>query len=102
MIFRMGNEEKKLHIRLHVYNTEIAVNVHPDEEEVYRKAAKLITEVMNTYSGIFRETKSEKDIMFMALVHIAVQYQKEVERNDVNPLNDILVKLTSEIEDALS
>ena len=45
-------EDDKLHIRLHVYDTEIPVNVKREEEELYRKAAKLITETVNTYAEL--------------------------------------------------
>ena len=44
----MAEESKeKLKIRLHVYDTEIAVNVVRDDEEYYRKAAKLITDTVS-------------------------------------------------------
>ena len=38
----------KLHIRLHVYDTEISVNVVREDEKFYRDAAKLITDTVNT------------------------------------------------------
>lgn len=98
----MPEEKKeKLHIRLHVYDTEIAVNVIRDEEELYRNAAKLITEVVNTYANLFKGKKSDKDLLYMALIDIALRYEKESKRNDTAPVNDILAKLTSEIEEAL-
>jgi len=37
----------------------------------------------------------------MALIDVALRYEKEAARNDTAPYNDILEKLTSEIEDAL-
>lgn len=37
----------------------------------------------------------------MALIDIALNYERELSRNDTAPFNDILGKLTSEIEDAL-
>ncbi len=94
-------EENKLHIRLHVYDTEIPVNVVREEEELYRSAAKLITETINTYAEMFKGRKSDKDLLYMALVDIALRYKRESQRNDVGPVNDILAKLTTEIEDAL-
>lgn len=97
----MSKEEEKLHIRLHVYDTEIPVNVYREDEEAYRKAARLITQTVNTYAGIFKARKSEKEILYMALIDIALRYEKESGRNDVGPVNDILAKLTSEIEEAL-
>ena len=79
----MAEESKeKLKIRLHVYDTEIAVNVVRDDEEYYRKAAKLITDTVNTYADIFKGRKSDKELLYMALIDIALRYEKEAGRND--------------------
>lgn len=93
--------EEKLHIRLHVYDTEISVNVLREDEEYYRKAATLITDTVNTYASVFKGRKSDKDLLYMALIDIALRYEKEAKRNDTVPFTDILEKLTAEIEDAL-
>ena len=37
----------------------------------------------------------------MALIDIALRYEKELERNDTVPYSNTLEKLTSEIEDIL-
>lgn len=94
-------EEKKLHITLHVYDTDIAVNVIPEDEELYRNAAKLITETVNTYANLFKGKKSDKDLLYMALIDISLRFQRESKRNDTAPFSDILGKITSEIEEAL-
>lgn len=99
----MAEESKeKLKIRLHVYDTEIAVNVVRDDEEYYRKAAKLITDTVNTYADIFKGRKSDKELLYMALIDIALRYEKEAGRNDTSIYQDILGKFTSEIEEALN
>jgi cell division protein ZapA len=79
----------------------MAVKVYRDEEEYYRNAAKLISDVMNTYASLLRGKRSEKQILYAAMLDIALRYQKEAKRNDTAPINDILGKLTSEIEEAL-
>jgi cell division protein ZapA (FtsZ GTPase activity inhibitor) len=93
--------EKKRRITIHLYDTDLSVNVPVDEEEYYRKGAKLISDVMNSYATHFKGIKSDKDIMYMALIDIALRYEKETARKDTKPLNDILSKLTSEIEEAM-
>ena len=93
--------EEKLHIRLHVYDTEISVNVLREDEEYYRKAATLITDTVNTYASVFKGRNSDKDLLYMALIDIALRYEKEAKRNDTVPFTDILGKITAEIEDAL-
>jgi cell division protein ZapA len=97
----MAEENEKLHIRLHVYDTELSVNIPRDDEEYYRKSAKLITDIVNSYSSIFKGRKGDKEILYMALIDIALRYEKNEYRNDTAPYSDILSKLTSEIEEAL-
>lgn len=91
----------KLHIRLHVYDTDIAVNVLREDEAKYRAAAKLISEKINAYAQIYNGRKSEKELHYMALIDIALMYERERFRNDTNPFVDSISKLTTEIEDAL-
>lgn len=98
----MGEETSdKLHIRLHVYDEEIEVVIDRPEEEYYRAAAKLITDRYNTYAKIYKGRKSDHTIALMALIDIALQLEKERSRNDTSPYNDILAKLTEEMEEVL-
>lgn len=93
--------DDKLRIELKIYGTKLPVNVPREDEEYYRSAAKLITETIKTYSTLFSGKKTEKEILYMATLDIALRYKKEGLRNDTEPFNEILGKLTTEIEDAL-
>ena len=98
----MAEQNKdRLHIRLHVYDEEIEVVVNRDDEEYYRLAAKLITERYNAYSQTYRGRKSEHTIALMTLIDIALMYQKERSHNDTLPYDNVLARLTAEIESAL-
>ena len=97
----MAEENKKLQIRLHLYDTDMAVNINRDDEELYRKAAKLINDAVNTYSNIFKGRKSEKEILYMAMVDIALRFEKTNSHNDTLPYDNILKQLTKEIEEVL-
>lgn len=98
----MAEESKeKLHIRLHVYDTEMPVNIRPEDEPLYRDAATLITKTMNAYALRYKGSKNEKEILYMALIEVALRYEMEKTRNDTEPYNDILSKLTAELEEAL-
>ena len=92
---------EKLHIRLHVYDEEIEVTVNREDEEFYRAAAKLITDRYNAYAQAYKGRKGEHTISLMTLIDIALMYQRIKHRNDTVPYNDILKKLTSEIEEAM-
>lgn len=92
----------KIHIRLHVYDEEIEVTVNRADEEYYRAAAKLITDRYNAYAQAYQTRKSDHVISLMTLVDIALLYQKERSHNDTAPYDNILAKLTAEVEDALN
>jgi cell division protein ZapA len=92
---------EKLNIRLHVYDEEIQVTVKRPDEEYYRTAAKLITDRYNAYAQAYKGKKSEHTIALMTLIDVALMYERERGKNDTAPYDDILAKLTSEIEEAL-
>ena len=92
---------EKLHIRLHVYDQEIEVNIKREDEEFFRLAAKLITDRYNAYAQAFKGKKTDHTIALMTLVDIAAMYQKERRNNDTSPYNDVLARLTKEMEEAL-
>ena len=93
--------QDKLQIRLHVYDTDLSVRIPREDEEYYRKSAKLIDDIVNSYTKIYKGRKSDKEILYMALLDVALRYEKEEGKNDTQPYNDILEKLTAEIEEAL-
>lgn len=95
------SNQEKLRIRLHVYDTDTPVNVRPEDEPFYRDSASLITNTVNAYASKYKGAKNEKEILYMALIDIALRYEMERVRNDTKPYADILAKLTSEIEDAI-
>lgn len=97
----MADQEDKLQIRLHVYDTDMGVTIQRSEEEYYRKAAKLITDTVNTYASLFQKKRSEKDILYMAMIDIALRYEQQAGRNDTRPYSDLMTKLTKEIESAM-
>ena len=61
-------EQDKLLIRLHVYDTDLSVRIPREDEEYYRKSAKLIDDIVNSYTKIFKGRKSDKEILYMALI----------------------------------
>lgn len=94
-------DKEKLLIRLHVYDTEMQVNVPREDEALYRNAAILISETVNSYASYYKDRKTEKELLYMAMIDIALRYEREKKRNDTVPFSNILEKLTSEIEESL-
>lgn len=91
----------KLRIRLTLYDKEFSVFTPPEDEELYRKSAKLITGLVNKYTDQFKGIKSESEILYMVLLEIAFRYESEARKNDVEPYRDLLSTLTEEIENTL-
>lgn len=94
-------DQDKLHIRLNVYDEEIYVTVNREDEEYYRAASKLITKHYNAYAQAYKGRKSDHTISLMVLLHIALMYEKERTHNDTAPYDNVLARLTAEIEEAL-
>ncbi len=75
----------------------MSVRIDRADEEMYRHAATLITEAVGNYTSIYKGLKDNKEILYMALVDIALRYERESRRNDITPYSDVLKKLTNEI-----
>lgn len=97
----MQNEEEKINIRLHIYDTEIPVRVPRNEEAFYRRGGTLINELLNAYNASFKTHKSDKEINYYVMIDLALRLEKELDRNDTKLFVDILSQLTAEIEETL-
>ncbi len=94
-------DQSKLNIRLHVYDEEIEVKINREDEEYYRNAAKLITDRYNAYAQAYKGRKSEHVISLMTLIDVALMYERERLHNDTAPYDDVLTRLTKEMEEVL-
>ena len=93
--------EEKLRIKLHLYETDLMVNVPREEEQYYRAAAKQVTETVNTYAKIYQGKKTHNDVMYMALLDLALRSIKLAALNDTQPFMELIAKLTQEIEEVM-
>lgn len=94
------NKETRL-IHLNVYDEKISVTVSSEDEQLYRDAATLVTQRYNRYAATYKGIKSDHTIALMVLVDVALQYQKQSNRNDTTPYNNVIERLTKELEQAL-
>lgn len=93
--------EEKLRIRLHLYETDLMVNVPREEEQYYRAAAKQVTETVNTYAKIYQGKKTHNDVMYMAMLDLALRSSKLAALNVTQPFMELIAKLTQEIEEVM-
>lgn len=93
--------EEKLRIKLHLYETDLMVNVPREEEQYYRAAAKQVTETVNTYAKIYQGKKTHNDVMYMAMLDLALRSNKLAALNDTQPFMELIAELTQEIEEVM-
>ena len=93
-------EQRRINLR--VYDRDMAVNVNVEDEIYYREAAKLITETINSYANAYQNKKSKEDLLYMTLLDIALRYEQDTQRSDKQSFEQMLNKLTSQIEESLS
>ena len=91
----------KQHITLNIHDTVISIMVPQEDEAKYREAGTLINERLNTYFNYYKDSKSNKEIYFYAMIDIALKYINESKRNDTKPIINILEELNKEIEESL-
>ena len=98
---RIAGLIREVNIRLHVYDTDIPVKVNREDETYYRNAAKLISSTVSRYAERYKTKKSEKEILYMAMIDISLRYEKEKGNNDTSEYDNILSSLIKEIESVL-
>ena len=95
------DELNKINIKLNIYDRVVELKVPREEESLYRKDEELINALLNVYYDNFKGLKEDKEITYFAMVDLGLRLQRELQRNDTKPYDDILQRLTSEIETVL-
>ena len=95
------DELNKINIKLNIYDRVVELKVPREEESLYRKDAELINALLNVYYANYKGLKTDKEITYFAMVDLGLRLQRELQRNDTKPYDDILQRLTSEIETVL-
>jgi len=95
-----GNKEKQ-HISLNICDEKLDIYVRGDEEAYYRDAASLVKNTYSKYAELFRGRRSERFIAATALLEIGVKFQMERANKETDSYNNLLKRLTSDIDEAL-
>jgi len=91
-------------INLYIADKHYPLRIKRSEEELVRKAARLINDKIALYRNNFRMEDSElelKDLLAMAACQIAIQAIKAEERSDSSPIAESIIQLNKELEDLL-
>lgn len=97
------NKDKidKLVIQLLIGKQVYPITVRRDQEEVYRKAARLINEKLGRYEQSYPNLSYER-YTSVALLDFAVQVIQTQKQKDQSPYEDVVKRLTEEIAQLLA
>ncbi len=88
--------EDKLSIKVSIADKLYPMRVRREDEERYRKAAKMINEKLLKYKQTFKDS-SEKDFLAMVSLHFATNYLLMEEKIDQTPVIDKLNELNDSL-----
>lgn len=89
----------KLKINLIIAGKTHSLTIKREEEELIRKAARLIEVKLANYAARYRadEAKNQQDFLSMAALEIAYTYLKMKESRDVDMLTQSIKELDEEL-----
>lgn len=94
----MDNEEM-LAITVLIADRTYRLNIRRDEEEVVRKAAKMIEDKLNLYGNKYKVDKDERDkYLSMIALDLAVNFCKMDSEKDMEPMADKIKELNLELK----
>lgn len=96
----------KIRINLLMADETYSMTIDREDEEVFRKAAKLVNDRMNVYRSKYKPSGSpgakvydQKDFLAMVAFNFACTSLKLEERNDTTPFTNKIEELTQELEE---
>lgn len=95
------DKKDKLVIQLLIGKQVYPITVRRDQEEVYRKAARLINEKLGRYEQLYPNLSYER-YTSVALLDFAVQVIQTQKQKDQSPYEDVVKRLTEEIAQLLA
>ena len=91
-------------INLYIADKHYPLKIKRSEEELVRKAARLINDKITVYRNHYKMEESAlelKDLLAMAACQIAIQAIRAEERTDSSPIAESIVQLNKELEEFL-
>ena len=97
----MEDKKDKLVIQLLIGKQVFPITIRRDQEEIYRKASKMITEKLGRYEQSYPNLSYER-YTSVALLDFAVQVIQLQQQKDLSPYETIVTLLSKELETLLS
>ncbi len=91
----------KINLRIFELQDSISLQISPEKEEVYRKAADALNTAIREYRSKYQLTSLEK-LISMAALNFSISNLTTASNKDVEPLLKELQKMDSELETYLN
>lgn len=88
-------------IHVQIGGLRIPLRIPRNDEEIYRKAEKLLVKHLDEYQKIYSQ-RSYQDILILVAFRLAVILSKEEFHHDFIPLADKIKELDEELKELLS
>ncbi|RUT80026.1 cell division protein ZapA [Ancylomarina longa] len=92
--------DNKLSIKVNVADRYYPLNIDRDQEEVIRKAAKMINEKVLQYKQRYKD-KDTQDFLAMASLQFVIKVIESESKADVSPIIEELATIEKELNEFL-
>ncbi len=94
-------ENENFTINIEINGLRMPLNIARKDEELYRKAEKIVKVYLDKYQKLYRQRPSE-EILILVAFQIAVIVSKQELNEDTVPLADKITALDAELKALLS
>ena len=96
-----GSIQDTLTINLHILGQTMNLTIERSEEELYRKAERLINLRYNMYASLYAESRDNNRFAAMTLLDIALMAQKAefIQSDVITKLAELGNKIASDLEE---
>lgn len=88
----------KIKINLHIADSNFPITIKRDKEELMRKAAKDVNDMLNNYRHKFKSVSNER-LLAMVAYHFSLNSLELIGRNDTEPYTAKIEEMTKMLED---
>lgn len=92
--------DKSFRIHIKIDGRTYPLTINRDDEERYRRAAKVVNETISEFRRMFQHN-DQQDIMAMTAFQVALNFTKEQESRDYSQFIDDIKDLNDDIADFL-
>jgi len=90
----------KVKINIQVGNFKLPLTIFPDDEPIYREAARMINDRLEAYQTKYRVANLTQEYMLsFSAIDIAVKLVRLQRTADVGPAEEMIKALTAELEE---